>query len=59
MKLFTHKSKWDRAREAAVAAISKGDFRQAGKVTLSIVGGAVAATVASAAISSVRQQDEK
>ncbi len=59
MRLFTRKSRWDRVRDAAVAAVGKGDFRQAGKVTLGVVGGAVAAAVASAAISSVRQQDEK
>ena len=58
MRLFTRKSKWERVKDAAVAAISDGDFRQLGKVTLGIVGGAIAATAASAAISSVRHQDE-
>jgi uncharacterized protein (DUF697 family) len=58
MKLFTRKSKWDHVREAAAEAISRGDFRQAAKVTLGVAGGAIAATAASAAISAIRHQDE-
>jgi hypothetical protein len=58
MRLFTRKSKWDRVKDATVAAITSGDFRQLGKVTLGAVGGAVAATAASAAVSSIRHRDK-
>jgi hypothetical protein len=58
MGLFTRKSKWDRVKDATMAAIGSGGFRQLTKVTLGAVGGAVAATAASAAISSIRHQDE-
>lgn len=58
MGLFTRKSRWDRVKDATMAAIGSGSFRQLTKVTLGAVGGAVAATAASAAISSIRNQDE-
>jgi hypothetical protein len=58
MGLFTSKSRWDRVKDATMAAIGSGSFRQLTKVTLGAVGGAVAATAASAAISSIRKQDE-
>jgi hypothetical protein len=58
MGLFTRKSKWDHVKDATIAAIGSGSFRQLTKVTLGAVGGAVAATAASAAISSIRNQDE-
>lgn len=57
MKLFSRKSKWDRLKDATAQAVS-GDFRQAAKVTLSVVGGAIVATAASAAVSAVRQKEE-
>jgi len=58
MRLFTRKSKWDRIRDAATAIITNAEARRLTKVALGVVGGAVAATAASAAVSSVRQQDE-
>jgi uncharacterized protein (DUF697 family) len=58
MKLFTRKSRWDRLLGAAAATMENGELRRLTKVTLSIVGGAVAATAASAAVSSIRHQDE-
>ncbi len=45
--------------ESAAAVAEGGSVRQAAKVTLGVVGGAVAATAASAAISMARQQGEK
>ena len=59
MGLFRRKSKWDRLVESAAAVAEGGSVRQAAKVTLGVMGGAVAATAASAAISIVRQQGEK
>ena len=59
MRLFTRKSKWDRLMDAAVAALADARARRLAKVTLGVVGGAVAATAASAAVSSARHQDEK
>jgi uncharacterized protein (DUF697 family) len=58
MGLFTRKSKWDHLMEAAAAALASAGFRKASKVTLGVVGGAVAATAASAAVSAARHQDE-
>jgi hypothetical protein len=58
MGLFTRKSKWDHFRDAAAATIGSAGLRRATKVTLGVVGGAVAATAASAAVSAVRHQDE-
>ena len=59
MRLFTRKSKWDRLMDTAVAALADARARRLAKVTLGVVGGAVAATAASAAVSSARHQDEK
>lgn len=59
MRLFTRKSKWERVMDAATAIIANTELRRLSKVTLGVVGGAVAATAASAAVSSVRNQDEK
>ena len=59
MRLFTRKSKWDHLRDAATAALTHIGLRRLAKVTLGVVGGAVAATAASAAVSSARRQDEK
>jgi uncharacterized protein (DUF697 family) len=58
MKLFTRKSKWDRLMDAAAATATDAGVRRLTKVTLGVVGGAVAATAASAAVSSARHQDE-
>jgi hypothetical protein len=58
MRLFTRKSKWDRLWDAATATLTHVGFRRLAKVTLGVVGGAAAATAASAAVSSVRHQDE-
>jgi uncharacterized protein (DUF697 family) len=58
MRLFTRKSKWDRVKDVTAAAVSSGGFRQVTKVTLGVVGGAIAASAASAAISSIRHQDQ-
>lgn len=58
MGLFTRKSKWDRLRDAALATMASPDLRRATKVTLGVVGGAVAATAASAAVSAARRQGE-
>ena len=58
MGLFTRKSKWDLLLESVVSAADSETLRLASKVTLGVVGGAVAATAASAAISARRHQDE-
>ncbi len=55
MNFFTRKSKWDRLLDTVVAATAKGGMRQAGKMTAGLVGGAIAATAASAAVSSIRR----
>jgi ABC-type Fe3+ transport system permease subunit len=59
MRLFTRKSKWDRLMDAAAATLARSGARRLTKITLGVVGGAVAATAASAAVSSVRRQDEQ
>ena len=59
MRLFTRKSKWDRLMDVAEAALASAGARRLTKITLGVVGGAVAATAASAAVSSARDQDEK
>ena len=58
MGLFTRKSKWDRLMEAAAAALASAGLRKVSKVTLGVVGGAVAVTAASAAVSAARHQDQ-
>jgi uncharacterized protein (DUF697 family) len=58
MRLFSRKTKWDHVRDAAAAIITHAESRRLTKVVLGVVGGAVAATAASAAVSSVRHQDE-
>ena len=59
MRLFTRKSKWDRLMDAAATTLANARARRLAKITLGVVGGAVAATAASAAVSSARRQDEK
>ena len=58
MGMFTRKSKWDLVLESVVSAVSSDTVRLASKVTLGVIGGAVAATAASAAISAARRQEE-
>lgn len=58
MRMFGHKTRWDRLREVAAATAASLGTRQVGKVTLGVVGGAVAATVASAAVSAARHGDD-
>jgi len=45
--------------DAAAATLADARTRRLAKVTLGVVGGAVAATAASAAVSSARHEDEK
>jgi len=45
--------------DVAAATLASAGVRRLTKITLGVVGGAVAATAASAAVSSVRRQDEK
>jgi hypothetical protein len=59
MRLFSRKSKWDRFMDAAAATLANAQTSRLAKITLGVIGGAVAATAASAAISSARSQDEK
>ena len=58
MRLFRHKSKWERILDATAAAMAKGGLRRAAKVTAGVIGGAAAATAASAAVSSIRHKDD-
>jgi hypothetical protein len=58
MRLFRRKSKWDHVRDIVVATIASGGLRRLTKVTAGVIGGAAAATVASAAVSSIRHKDE-
>ena len=58
MGMFTRKSKWDLLLESVLSAVSSDTVRLASKVTLGVIGGAVAATAASAAISAARHQEE-
>ncbi len=65
MRLFTHKSKWERLRDAAMsAAADRVELRgltkmTASKVTAGAVAGAAAVTAASAAISAIRHQEDR
>ena len=59
MRLFTRKSKWDRFMDVAAATLASAGARRLTKIPLGVAGGAVAATAASAAVSSARRQDEK
>ena len=58
MGFFSRKSKWDLLLESVASAADSETLRLASKVTLGLVGGVVAATAASAAISARRHQDE-
>jgi hypothetical protein len=59
MGLFKRKSRWDEVLESVATVASSGGIRRLSKVTLAAVGGAVAATAASAAVSAVRRQEQK
>lgn len=59
MRLFSRKSKWDRLMDATAAALANAQASRLTKITLGVLGGAVAATAASAAVSSARSKDEK
>jgi hypothetical protein len=58
MKIFRRKSKWDRIMDVAETALAKADMGRVTKVTAGVIAGALAATAASAAISSIRHQDD-
>jgi hypothetical protein len=58
MRLFGRKSKWDHVRDAASEILTDAGASRLTKVMLGVVGGAVAATAVSAAVSSVRHQGE-
>jgi hypothetical protein len=58
MKLFRRKSKWDRVMDVAETAIAKAEMGRVTKVTAGVIGGVLAATAASAAISSIRHQGD-
>jgi hypothetical protein len=58
MKIFRRKSKWDRIMDVAETAMAKADMGRVTKVTAGVIAGALAATAASAAISSIRHQDD-
>jgi hypothetical protein len=59
MGLFRRKSKWDEVLESITTVASSGAVRGVSKMTLAALGGAVAATAASAAVSTVRRQEQK
>ncbi len=59
MNLLRRKNRWERLLESASEVAAGGSVRQVAKVTLGVVGGAAAATAASAAISSIRHQEGK
>jgi hypothetical protein len=59
MGLFRRKSKWDEVLESITTVASSGAVRRVSKMTLAALGGAVAATAASAAVSTVRRQEQK
>ena len=58
MKLFRRKSKWDRVMDVAETALAKAEMGRVTKVTAGVIAGALAATAASAAISSIRHQGD-
>ena len=59
MGLFRRKSKWDEVLESITTVAASGAVRRVSKMTLAALGGAVAATAASAAVSTVRRQEQK
>jgi len=57
VKLLRRKSRWEKLIESTANVAAASSVRQAAKVTLGVVGGAVAATAASAAISTIRHHE--
>jgi hypothetical protein len=58
MSIFHRKSTWERVLDGVVAASSADVVRRAAKVTLGVIGGAVGATAASAAVSTARHREQ-
>ena len=58
MGFFTRRSKWDLLIESVAATAAKKAVRDGSKITLGVVGSAVAVTAASAAVSAIRHQDD-
>jgi hypothetical protein len=63
MRLLRRKSTWDRIQDTVATmtaqAVASGGLRRVTKVAAGVIGGAVAATAASAAVSSIRHKDEE
>jgi hypothetical protein len=58
MRLFRRKNRWERVLDAVATAMAKGSLRRLSKVSVGVIGGAAAATAASAAVSSIRHKDD-
>jgi uncharacterized protein (DUF697 family) len=58
MRLFRRKSRWERVLDAVTATMAKGSMRRLSKLSAGVIGGAAAATAASAAVSSIRHKDD-
>jgi hypothetical protein len=58
MGIFSRRSKWEKAIDAAGALVASGSARRAAKVGAGVVAGLVGATAMSAAVSSVRESEE-
>ena len=58
MRLFRRKSRWERVLEAVTTTVAEGSLRRLSKLSAGVIGGAVAATAASAAVSSIRHKDD-
>jgi uncharacterized protein (DUF697 family) len=62
MRLLRRKSKWDLVQDTTATimaqAMASAGLRRVTKVAAGVIGGAVAATAASAAVSSLRHKDE-
>lgn len=58
MRLFRRKSRWERVLDAVTTSMAKGNLRRLSKLSAGVIGGAAAATAASAAVSSIRHKDD-
>jgi hypothetical protein len=58
MRLFRRKSRWERVLDAVTTTMAKGGLRRLSKLSAGVIGGAAAATAASAAVSSIRHKDD-
>jgi hypothetical protein len=58
MRLFSRKSRWERVLEAVTTTVAEGSLRRLSKLSAGVIGGAAAATAASAAVSSIRHKDD-